>query len=110
MVVRRVGAFSLAKVLGVVYALMALILGAITAFFYLLIGLLGFASGSQDAEGAGAVLGFGVAFGIGALIFYPVILGIVGFIGGLITAVIYNAVARLAGGLELDLEEKSRVY
>ena len=110
MVVRRVGALSLGKVLGAVYALLGLIFGAITAFFWVLTVLLGIASSGQDAEGTGALVGVGLLFGIGALVLYPIISGIVGFIGGLITAWIYNLVARLAGGLEIELEDRSRVY
>jgi hypothetical protein len=51
-----------------------------------------------------------VLFGVGFIIFLPIFYGILGFIGGLITAWTYNLVARFAGGLEIELEDRSRVY
>jgi hypothetical protein len=51
-----------------------------------------------------------VLFGVGSIIFLPIFYGILGFIGGLITAWTYNLVARFAGGLEIELEDRSRVY
>lgn len=110
MVIRRVGVLSLGKVLGVLYALLGLVFGAITAFFWTMTVLLGVAAGGQDAEGTGALVGFGLLFGVGALILYPVLLGILGFVGGLITALFYNLVARFVGGLEVDLENKRQAY
>lgn len=101
---------SLGKVQGAVSALLGLIIGVITAFFWGLTVLLGIASSGQNAEGTGALIGFGLLFGVGALILYPIILGIVGFIGGLITALFYNLVARFVGGLEIEVEDKRRVY
>ena len=108
MVVRRVGALSLGKVLGAVYALLKLIIGAFFALFSVLGSLLGVAVGGLDTQGSKA--GFGVLFGVGSIIFLPIFYGILGFIGGLITAWIYNLVARFAGGLEIELEDRSRVY
>ncbi len=110
MMIRKIGALSLGKVQGAISALLGLIIGAITAFFWVLTVLLGIASSGQNAEGTGALVGFGLLFGIGALILYPIILGIVGFIGGLITALFYNLVARFVGGLEIEVEDRSRVY
>jgi len=107
-VVRRVGALSLGKVLGAVYALLGLIIGAFFALFSVLGSLLGIAAGGPDAQGSDAL--FGLLFGVGSIIFLPIFYGIIGFIGGLITAWIYNLVARFAGGLEIELEDRSRVY
>jgi hypothetical protein len=84
MVVRRVGALSLGKVLGAVYALLGLIIGAFFALFSVLGSLLGVAVGGSDTQGAEAL--FGVLFGVGSIIFLPIFYGILGFIGGLITA------------------------
>lgn len=43
-------------------------------------------------------------FGVGAIIFLPIMYGIMGFIGGAIMAFVYNVVAGIAGGVELELE------
>ena len=48
---------------------------------------------------------FGLIFGlIFSLIALPIFYGLIGFIGGLITAWLYNAAARIIGGIELELE------
>ena len=84
MVVRRVGALSLGKVLGAVYALLGLIIGASFALFSVLGSLLGVAKGGADTQGSVAL--FGVLFGVGSIIFLPIFYGILGFISGLIMA------------------------
>ena len=48
-----------------------------------------------------------VFFGAGAVIALPNFYGIMGFVGGIIMAAIYNFVAGIVGGLELDLEPRT---
>jgi hypothetical protein len=43
-------------------------------------------------------------FGVGAVFLLPIVYGIMGFLGGVITAVIYNLAAGAVGGLEVELE------
>ncbi|MGA2053220.1 MAG: hypothetical protein ABSH19_07910 [Opitutales bacterium] len=43
-------------------------------------------------------------FGVFAL-FLPVIYGVVGFLGGLLMAAVYNLLARFTGGLEVTVED-----
>jgi len=43
-------------------------------------------------------------FDLLAVIFFPIKYGIAGFVSTLIGAWLYNIVARLAGGIELDLQ------
>lgn len=105
MVVRRVGILSLGKVLGAVYALLGLVIGAIYALFALLFAVIGIAGAQQSSDAfAGGALG--VVFGIGSIIFFPIIYGIFGFLGGLLTGFVYNLVTRFVGGLEIDVEQK----
>lgn len=47
----------------------------------------------------------GLLFGVGSVIFLPVFYGILGFVSGLIGALLYNGAARLIGGIEIELEE-----
>jgi hypothetical protein len=96
--IRRFGVFSVGKVMGMVYALIGLIAGAIFA----LISLFGAAVGASLAEDAGGALP-GAIFGVGAIIFLPILYGLIGFIGGLIVAAIYNLVAGITGGVEVEL-------
>ena len=86
--VKKIGVLSLAKILGILYAIFGLIFGALFAFFPL-IGL--------NADETGMFLG------TASIIIFPILYGIMGFIGGLITAFFYNLVAGKIGGLEVEI-------
>ncbi len=98
MVLKRIGVFSCGKVLAALYAGMGLIIGAIFTLFSVLGSAIGFA-----ASGEGEAL-FGMLFGMGAIVILPLFYGVCGFLGGLLMSWIYNLVAGLVGGLELELE------
>ena len=88
--------------MGVLYACM----GLIFLPFFALAGVAGaFAQQTQHAQTAGATPAALVAammFGFG--IFMPVFYGIFGFIFGIISAAIYNLIARWIGGIEVEVE------
>jgi hypothetical protein len=94
-IVKSVGVLSVAKIMGMIYACM----GLIFAPFFLLIGLMGSAMGQHNSPLAGI-------FGIGFAILMPVFYGVLGFIAGLIGALLYNLFARWVGGFELELEAR----
>ena len=81
-------------------------IGLIFLPFFALAGLVGaFAQQTQQAQSAGAIpaaLTAAVMFGFG--IFMPVFYGVVGFIFGVISAAIYNLIARWIGGIEVEVE------
>jgi hypothetical protein len=92
-VLRSVGVMSVAKVSAVLMAIAGLIEGIVFAGLGTMIGSL--------AEGTPMVaLG---AFGFMAIIMFPIGGAISGFIGGAISAVLYNLVAGKIGGIEMDL-------
>lgn len=93
MILKSVGVFSAAKVMGCLYALMGLIIGGL----FSLIALAGMGAGGRNGPEA-------LFFGAGAVIAIPIGYGILGFIGGIISAVLYNIVASVAGGLEFEFE------
>jgi hypothetical protein len=99
MVIRRVGVFSLAKLMGVLYGGIGLVVGLLFAAFSLLGGGAMMASG-QDSGGPGGamMMGMGLGFAIAAPIFY----GILGFLGGLLTGWLFNLAAGFVGGLEIE--------
>lgn len=96
MVIRSIRVFSLGKVMGVMYGLIGLLVG----LFFSLFSVLG-AAFSQAMDSSGEAWA-GALFGVGAVILLPVIYGCLGFLGGLLSAAIYNLVARLVGGVELE--------
>ena len=97
MVLRRVGVWSAARMSCALYATIGLIAGVIFALVSML-GLLGAAPGDSDMPAF-----FGAIFGVGAIVILPIMYGVIGIISGAIGAAIYNLVAGIAGGLELEL-------
>jgi Flp pilus assembly protein TadB len=91
--VRKIGVLSLGKITGVIYAVMGLIFGVIITLTSLTVGSM------MYSQGAGGML-----FGAWAIIALPIFYGVLGFIGGVITALIFNAVTGAIGGLELEIE------
>ena len=96
MVLKSIGVFSMAKMLGTLYAVIGFIIGLLFA----LLSMIGAGFASQD--GGGAFIG--LIFGVGGIIILPVFYGVLGFIGGALMSALYNFIAGMAGGIELDLE------
>ena len=102
MLVKRLGVFSVAKVSGILYAVLGFIFGIIMSMVSLVLG-----SVFQGAE-FGPAAGFGVLFGVGAVIFLPIFYGLLGFVGGAIMGWLYNIIAQYAGGIEVEFEDERR--
>jgi hypothetical protein len=92
MVIRRIEPMSAAKCGGVLYALLGLVFGVI---FSLL---------SLTGMGGAGMAAYGMLFGVGAIIILPILYGILGFIFLGIAAALYNVAAKMAGGLEIQVE------
>jgi hypothetical protein len=99
MVIRRIGVLSLAKMSAAIHGAIGLVLGAFFALASLLGGAIGQAMGDAAAPRIVAML-----FGFGAIIFLPLLYGAMGFVMGALGAFVFNVVAKLAGGLELEIE------
>ena len=97
MVIKRVGPFSCAKIAGTLYAIMGLVFGCI-------VSLIALAGGFASASETSRVAGLGAMVGVGAIIILPIFYGGLGFIASLIGAWIYNVLAGLVGGIELDVQ------
>jgi hypothetical protein len=94
MVVKRVSPLSCAKIAGVLYAIMGLFFGGLFSLFATV--------GAFAAPDTGAGM-LGVVFGIGAVVLMPILYGCMGFVMTLIMAALYNAVAGMIGGIEIDV-------
>ncbi|GEM_PF-319655 len=99
MVLKKVGAMSCAKVSGVLYAAIGLIVG----FFFSIFGI--FAAMLGDSMGGGGAA-FGFLFGIGSVIIMPIFYGVLGFVGALIMVTIFNFVVGYTGGIEMFFEHE----
>jgi hypothetical protein len=95
MVVKRVGALSLAKVSGALYALMGLIFGGIVS----LISIAGGAFGGATKEAFG-----GMMVGAAAVVVFPILYGLLGFVMALIAALLYNVISGVIGGIEIEVQ------
>lgn len=87
--IRRVSPVSAAKIAGVLYGIM----GLIFIPFVLVIRM--FSPEASDAAGFGFGLGFAIAM--------PILYACLGFVFTLIGAALYNVIAGLVGGLEIEL-------
>lgn len=102
MIVKSVGIVSLAKFMGLLYAGLGLLFGCIFALFSLLGGGAMLAAGGADSGAAG--MGMMAGMGIGAVILFPIMYGILGFIAGLVSAFLFNLAAKFTGGLEIEVQ------
>ena len=98
MVIKRVGALSIAKIAAVLYAGIGLLLGLV----FTLIGMAGFAGRLGADSGAPSFLG--MLFGVGAIVILPICYGLIGFVFTLIGAALFNAAARITGGVEIEVQ------
>lgn len=96
MVLRKVGVLSVAKVAGVLYTALGLLFGLIFAAV---------SRGAGVAAQEDPSLGWlAPVFGGGAIVFFPILYGCMGAIGGAIAAALYNLVSGFVGGVELDIQ------
>jgi hypothetical protein len=96
MVIRRVNVVSAAKVGGVLQASIGLLIGLCFAVVSVLAGIAG-AAADQDVPWLTPFLG------VGGILFFPLLYGIIGLVMGALIAAVYNLVAGLIGGLEIDV-------
>ena len=93
--ISRMGVLSCAKVCGIVYAIFGLVFG-------LIITGIALAVPASANVPSGFLAG---VFGIGSVIVLPLLYGVLGFIGGIIFAAVYNLAAKWTGGMEIALTD-----
>jgi uncharacterized membrane protein len=91
--IQRIGVWQLAKVMGVLYFLMGIVFLAVISLF---------SRGMPGAAGT-AFSSFGMGGGFGMFLFMPLLYAFFGVVFGALTAVLYNVVAGMMGGVEIDL-------
>ena len=92
----RIDPVSAGKVFGVLH----LVYGVFIGFIYATMGLAMVASGGNNA-------GLGLAIASGSLTILPLILGVFGFLAGMVLALFYNLAASYIGGLVVEVEDES---
>ena len=91
--IKRISPLQLGKMLALLYG----IIGLIAIPFFLFMATM---SAQLPPDQRGPLM----AMGAGAALFAPVLYAVVGFIFGIIGAVIYNVVAKWVGGIEVEVE------
>lgn len=109
MTIRRFGVLSVAKIYGLLTFVIGLIIGVIYGLFLILFG----AAMSAIAPSGDSALAGGVStvvLGVAMMIGFPIMYGIMGFVGGAISAVIYNIASGVIGGIKFELEGVQQEY
>lgn len=104
MELKSVGIWSCGKIIGAMYFLMGLLLGG----FMAMVSVLGIAIDQQQGNAAGNPMAAFAATGVAAVVLIPILYGVIGLIGGIIAAAIYNLLAGLFGGIEMNLEPRAQ--
>ena len=91
--IKRISPLQLGKMLALLYGIIGLLAIPFLLFFSTLMAQL-------PPEQRGPLM----AMGAGAALFAPILYAVVGFIIGVIGAVIYNVVAKWVGGIEVEVE------
>jgi hypothetical protein len=91
--IKRVGVLSLAKLLAVVNAVLGLIQGLLVT--------LGSSMGVDMSQGQMPANSMVQQF---AIIYFPVLYAVGGFVGGALTAFIFNNAVKFFGPLDVDME------
>lgn len=91
LVITRIGWLSVGLVFGAMYIVIGLVAGVV--FF-----LLSLVSPEHDAID-----------GIVALILSPVLYGVLGFVGGILVAALYNLVAPQVGGIRIETQPTDHI-
>ena len=95
MVIKRIEPLSCGKLAGLLYGMIGLVVGAIVSVAMLAGGL-----GAGQRYGA---LGAGFA-GVAAIVVLPIFYGVLGFLGAIVVAWLYNLAAGFTGGIEIEVK------
>jgi hypothetical protein len=95
MIIKRIGPLSCAKLSGLLYVVIGLLIGGVFSLAAM--------AGAFASETAGAA-GIGAIIGVGAVIVFPILYGLMGFVATLIAAWLYNVAAGIVGGVEVDIQ------
>ncbi len=110
-VIKRVGVLSLGTMWGILSAIGGLIAGLLMAGFFSVISAFAGVAGDINGGGYGMDdLGYmGWMFGGMAIIIYPVLYGVLGFLSGVIGGALYNLFVKWVGGIKVQLVQEVTV-
>ena len=109
MTIKRFAVFSVAKIYGLLCFILGLIIGVIYGLGLIIFGaaISALGPGGDEALAGGVST---VVLGVFMMIGFPIIYGTMGFLAGIIGALIYNAAAGMVGGVKFELEGVQQEY
>ena len=109
MTIKRFSVFSVAKMQSLLMGVIGLFAGLVYGLIFIFVGTAFSVIGAKnDQPNLGGVPS--IILGIVFMIVIPIAYVILGFIIGCIWALIYNAAARIVGGIKFDLESVGTDY
>jgi hypothetical protein len=100
-VIRSIGVVSMGKFQGALCAMGGLVFGLLYGGTLVLIGVDG--AGSH-VEGISRLGARSIGGGLAVMAFAPLVYGLLGFVAGLLEAVLINLALKFSGGLEVEME------
>ena len=97
MIIKRVAPFSCAKVVGAIYAIFMLFIACMATIVSLISAI------ARISTGGGSHLSFGGPYPL-PMIILRILYGFATFLAALIGAWLYNSLARVFGGIEVEVE------
>ena len=97
MTIKSIDPLSCGKVMAIFHAALGLLGGGMMALISL--------AGSAIGQGQGVNQIPMAAMGVASIIFFPLVYGIMGFVIGAVSALLYNLVAMLVGGIRIEFEQ-----
>lgn len=100
--IRKLGVLSVAKIQALVLLVVSLLISIPYGLIIIVYSLFG--ASMIGGNASFAVGGGGVVVGILVMVGLPIFYAIIGFIGGAISALVYNLFSGIVGGIEIEVE------
>lgn len=100
--IKKIESASCAKIFAFIYGVVGVLIGI---FFFALV-----VSGEKLPDGIATFLGGDITelVGVSSIFIFPLLYAGAGFVGGLLTAWVFNFGAKWAGGLKIEVEESAK--
>ncbi|MEJ7849271.1 MAG: hypothetical protein WKF92_14405 [Pyrinomonadaceae bacterium] len=100
--IRKLGILSVAKIYCIMCLVLSLLISIPYGLFIIAFSLMGASAGRGNE--ALALGGGGILVGILVMIGLPIFYAVIGFVAGVIGALIYNIFAGIVGGIEIEVD------
>ena len=94
MVIKRVVPLSAAKITATLYAIIGLVIGACFSLVSVVTTVANPTGNSMPSA----------IFGVASIVIFPILYGVLGFLGTLLSAWLYNVLAGALGGVEIEVQ------